>query len=70
MTEPAPPSPCIRVCCLDDNEVCLGCFRTLSEITGWRDRDADAQRAILARCDERRREHDTRFPLAARILPR
>lgn len=59
---PAPASPCIRMCCLDDNEVCLGCFRTLAEITGWRDKDADTQRAILVRCETRRREHDARFP--------
>ncbi|MFT3735478.1 MAG: DUF1289 domain-containing protein [Rhodocyclaceae bacterium] len=62
MTAGAPPSPCIRICCLDDQDVCLGCFRTLEEITGWRDKDADTQHAILARCAERRREHDARFP--------
>lgn len=28
-------SPCIRNCCLDDNDTCLGCFRTLEEIKEW-----------------------------------
>ncbi len=28
-------SPCQRNCCLNDQDVCLGCFRTLSEITEW-----------------------------------
>ncbi|NOR80633.1 MAG: DUF1289 domain-containing protein [Methyloprofundus sp.] len=28
-------SPCIRNCCLNEEDVCLGCFRLLDEITGW-----------------------------------
>jgi hypothetical protein len=31
-----PDSPCIGVCTLDDqHEVCLGCCRTVGEITRW-----------------------------------
>lgn len=37
--EPKPVSstgnPCVRNCCLDDHDICLGCGRTLVEITGW-----------------------------------
>jgi predicted Fe-S protein YdhL (DUF1289 family) len=28
-------SPCIRNCCLNEQDICLGCFRTLDEIRGW-----------------------------------
>ncbi len=28
-------SPCIRNCCLDDDNICLGCFRSLDEILLW-----------------------------------
>jgi len=28
-------SPCIRKCCLNEEDVCLGCFRSLIEITQW-----------------------------------
>jgi predicted Fe-S protein YdhL (DUF1289 family) len=28
-------SPCIRNCCLDSNDICMGCFRFLTEITQW-----------------------------------
>jgi len=28
-------SPCIRNCCLDNNDICMGCFRFLTEITQW-----------------------------------
>jgi predicted Fe-S protein YdhL (DUF1289 family) len=31
----APASPCVRNCCLDDAEVCLGCGRKLKEILEW-----------------------------------
>ena len=58
-----PASPCVRNCCLDpDTDVCLGCFRALSEITGWSEATAEARAAILARCAARRAEHDARYP--------
>ena len=28
-------SPCTRVCCLDDQDVCIGCGRTMAEICEW-----------------------------------
>ncbi|PHS70214.1 MAG: DUF1289 domain-containing protein [Methylophaga sp.] len=28
-------SPCIRNCCLDTHDICLGCFRSLNEIMQW-----------------------------------
>ena len=28
-------SPCTRVCCLDDHDVCIGCGRTMTEICEW-----------------------------------
>ncbi len=30
-----PLSPCILICTLDDNKQCLGCARTLEEISSW-----------------------------------
>lgn len=48
-------SPCVRNCCLDQNDVCMGCFRTLDEIVGWGSK-ANAQKAeILINCAERRK---------------
>ena len=40
-------SPCIRNCCLDDLDVCLGCGRTLDEITGWTACDDTQKTRIL-----------------------
>lgn len=30
-----PASPCICNCCLNKQDVCLGCFRSLQEISEW-----------------------------------
>jgi predicted Fe-S protein YdhL (DUF1289 family) len=30
-----PPSPCVLICTLDDDQSCLGCGRTLAEISSW-----------------------------------
>ena len=30
-----PASPCISVCTLDDDDRCLGCGRSLEQITRW-----------------------------------
>jgi hypothetical protein len=31
----AVPSPCRRQCCLDPQDICLGCGRSLAEILEW-----------------------------------
>jgi predicted Fe-S protein YdhL (DUF1289 family) len=49
-----PASPCISVCALDENDVCLGCYRTSEEITDWFMASAAKKREILARAAARR----------------
>lgn len=48
-------SPCVRNCCLDDENVCLGCFRTLKEICAWHEAPDSEKLAILVRCRSRYR---------------
>jgi predicted Fe-S protein YdhL (DUF1289 family) len=43
----AVPSPCTRRCCLDADDVCLGCGRRLQDILRWHDADDDERRRIL-----------------------
>ncbi len=33
--DPRPPSPCTRVCMLDEQGLCIGCRRTAAEIGRW-----------------------------------
>jgi predicted Fe-S protein YdhL (DUF1289 family) len=49
-----PASPCVRNCCLDDDDVCLGCGRKLDEILAWHGADADGRRQILLVAAQRR----------------
>ena len=49
-----PESPCIRHCCLDNNDTCLGCFRTLDEILAWHSASAEQKQQILNQCQNRK----------------
>ncbi|MDX1696594.1 MAG: DUF1289 domain-containing protein [Ketobacteraceae bacterium] len=48
-------SPCVRNCCLDEGDVCLGCGRTLQEIVGWNQLSDAEKDEVLARAAERRK---------------
>lgn len=47
------PSPCVRNCCLDEDDVCLGCFRTMSEIIAWGRASNEERKIILASAKQR-----------------
>lgn len=59
--ESAVASPCVRNCCLDDQDICLGCFRSLAEIVGWGGADDLERRAIVARAADRGKLRKTPF---------
>ncbi|MDN3611365.1 DUF1289 domain-containing protein [Vibrio ostreicida] len=50
MKTPSVPQPCIRHCCLDENDVCLGCWRTLTEILEWNTYSDETKQAVLSEC--------------------
>jgi uncharacterized protein len=39
-------SPCRRRCCLDEQEICLGCGRLLAEILEWGGASDERRRTI------------------------
>lgn len=42
-------TPCVQVCIVDGpSGLCLGCYRTLAEIGGWRGLTDEARGAIMA----------------------
>ncbi|UZE97041.1 DUF1289 domain-containing protein [Alkalimarinus alittae] len=47
-------NPCIRNCCLDDGDICLGCFRTLEEILAWRSLTLEQRTLVLIEVEKRR----------------
>lgn len=55
MTDNTPiESPCIGYCCLDEDNVCLGCFRSLSEIKEWSSADPQELKNILNNAERRK----------------
>ena len=54
MNNDEPLSPCISVCLLDEQDICVGCFRSASEVTEWFMASAEEKREILRRTEERR----------------
>ena len=50
-----PPSPCVKVCSLDANGLCIGCLRTGDEIARWMAMSAGEQWQLLAQLAERRK---------------
>ena len=47
-------SPCISVCVLDENDICMGCYRSAEEVTDWFMAGDDEKRAIMQRVEQRR----------------
>ncbi len=51
-------SPCIENCTLNDEKICIGCFRTLGEIAQWQQMDDKMRRDVLLKAESRRKESD------------
>ncbi|WNW12781.1 DUF1289 domain-containing protein [Pseudomonas sp. DTU_2021_1001937_2_SI_NGA_ILE_001] len=50
----AVPSPCVSLCRLDDERVCMGCFRHVDDIREWRSADDQRRREIREAAEQRR----------------
>ncbi|MBE9540132.1 MAG: DUF1289 domain-containing protein [Proteobacteria bacterium] len=53
MSEPEPASPCISVCVLNMDDICMGCYRSAEEVTDWFMASAQQKRDILQRAQQR-----------------
>lgn len=53
--------PCIRNCCLNENDVCLGCFRTLNDMRIWYKSSDEEKREMLNLADKRKMEHKEKY---------
>lgn len=47
-------SPCVFVCQLDDEEMCIGCFRMIAEIVDWNQFTEEVKERVLHACDTRK----------------
>ena len=46
-------SPCVSICALDEEDVCVGFYRSGDEITRWSQMPTDEKRAVMQRVRER-----------------
>ena len=53
-------SPCVRKCTLDDDDVCVGCFRNIEEICAWGGASNEKRLRILKQAAARRSETSKR----------
>ncbi len=58
--QPTIKSPCVSQCCLDEQDVCVGCFRHIDEITGWHGANDSRRQQILNNCAKRKIEKHTK----------
>lgn len=49
-------SPCVDICTLDDDDICIGCARSIDEICAWAVASDTERRHILMRVAARRKE--------------
>lgn len=52
-------SPCVRNCCLNEQDICLGCFRSIDEICHWAQADQVLRQQILLAAEQRRKQLTT-----------
>ena len=45
-------SPCVSICRYED-EVCVGCGRTVDEVVNWYDMSDDEKQAVLNRLEKK-----------------
>jgi predicted Fe-S protein YdhL (DUF1289 family) len=42
-------SPCVKLCVVHpESRLCMGCYRTIDEITAWSTMSPEARRAVMA----------------------
>lgn len=59
-TLPDVASPCVRDCMVDQGHgYCLGCWRTLTEISAWHRYSLEQKHAVLTAIETRRATHAT-----------
>ncbi|WP_240009655.1 DUF1289 domain-containing protein [Marinomonas algicola] len=61
-------TPCVRRCCLDQKDVCMGCFRTLDEILHWHQYNEEEAKVVFALIEKRRNAYYRLFPKARLLL--
>ena len=62
MTQQLPiKSPCVSICALDEQELCTGCQRSITEIREWRHASNERRKEIIRATEQRARDQGLWF---------
>ncbi len=50
--------PCIRKCSLNEDEICLGCFRSYSDMLAWNKASTQDKKEMLKKAEMRKKRHN------------
>ena len=71
MSAPALSTPCVQVCVIDPlSALCIGCGRTVKEITAWAAMSEAERLAVMARLGERLARARSRASRGGRVAAR
>ena len=59
-SEEAVRSPCVRNCCLDEDDFCIGCYRHINEITAWHSLSVQEKQNTLKQCQQRKQDRQSK----------
>lgn len=49
--------PCIKQCCLNEEDICLGCFRSFDDMLRWNKASIEEKKEMLKIAETRKKEH-------------
>ena len=56
-------SPCVRNCCLNEDDNCLGCFRSVNEIMEWHSATDERKLKIIELAEIRKVDYRKKYGL-------
>jgi uncharacterized protein len=58
---PSIDKPCIRKCCLNEEDICMGCFRSFDDMLKWNKASINEKTQMLKESQERKKEHASKY---------
>ena len=52
------PSPCVSICSMNEEDLCIGCYRTAKEIREWLLMEDDERIDVIEKSAERSRKNN------------
>ncbi len=53
--------PCIRRCCLNNDDICVGCFRSLNDMKQWHKSSMEVKKKILEDANKRKKSYRLKY---------